>query len=78
MGKEAQRILKSLFASPRPLRNPFQLSKILGEESDDLIGLTVVEGADDNGICCEERYKRVNPNIKIQKSKLISYAKTVP
>jgi hypothetical protein len=56
MRKEAKGILKSLPAPPRPLGNSFQLSKILGKEGDDLIGLSVVEGANHNGICREERH----------------------
>ena len=57
MRKEAQGILKSLPAPPRPFRYSFQLSEILGEEGDDLIGFSVVEGANYNGIRREERHK---------------------
>ena len=58
MGKEAKGILKSLLAPPRPLCNSLQFTKIFGEESDDLIGLTVVERANHDGIRFEERHKR--------------------
>ncbi len=54
MGKKAKGILKSLLASSRPFCDPFNLPKIFGEEGDDLIGLPVMGGADDNGICLEE------------------------
>ena len=64
MRKETEGILKSLPAPPRPLCNPFQLTKIFGEESDDLIGLTVVERANHNGIRFEERHKRTRSNSK--------------
>ncbi len=56
MRKEAERILKSLPAPPRPLCNPLELAKISGEECDDLIGFTVVERANHNGIRFEERH----------------------
>ena len=57
MRKEAEGILKSFPAPPRPLCNPLQLAKIFGEESDDLIGLTVVERSNHNGIRFEERHR---------------------
>jgi hypothetical protein len=70
MRKQAKRILKSLFASPRSLRNPFQLSKISGEESDDLIGFSVVEGADDNGVRREERHKNFEKFVPFRSDRL--------
>ena len=57
MRKEAQGILKSFLAPPRPLCNPLQLAKIFGKEGDDLVGLAVVEGADYNGIRREEGHE---------------------
>ncbi len=64
MGKEAKSILKSFPASPCPFGNPFQLSKISGEESDDLIGLPIVERASYNGIGREEWHKSTRSNPK--------------
>ncbi len=65
MRKKAKGILKPLPAPPRPFGNPFQLSKILGEEGDDLVGLTVVCGSDDNGVCFEERHEEIVPIVWI-------------
>lgn len=67
MRKEAKGVLKSPPAPPRPLGNSLELSKILGKEGDDLIGLTVVEGADDNGMGREERHQR--SSIKMSNAK---------
>lgn len=58
MRKEAKGVLKSLPAPPRPLGYSLQLSKILGEEGDDFIRLTVVEGTSDDGIGREERHRQ--------------------
>ena len=57
MRKEAKGILKSLPAPSRPFGYSFQLSKIRGKEGEDLIGLTIVERANHNGICRKERHK---------------------
>jgi len=64
MRKEAKGVLKPFPAPPRPLCNSFQLSKILAKEGKDLIGLTIVEGADHNGIRCKERHKKTQSNPK--------------
>ncbi len=58
MRKETEGILKSLPAPPRPFGNPFQLTKIFSEESDDLVGLTVIERANHNGIRFEEGHMK--------------------
>ena len=67
MRKKAKGVLKPLLAPPGPLCNAFQLTKISGKKSDDLIGIPVVEGTNHNGIRREERHKRTrsNPNIEI-------------
>lgn len=49
MGEEAKDILKPFLASSRPLCDPLQFSEIPGAEGDDLIGLPVIERANDNG-----------------------------
>jgi hypothetical protein len=64
MRKEAKGVLKSLPAPPRSLSNPFQLSKILGEEGNDLIGLPIVERANHNGMGREEWHKKTRSNPK--------------
>jgi hypothetical protein len=66
MRKWGKGILKSLSASPCALCDPFQLSKIFGKESDDLIGLSIVERTGDNGMSRKEWHKRTkaNPNIE--------------
>jgi len=62
MRKEAKGILKSLPAPSRPFGYSFQLSKIRGKEGEDLIGLTIVERANHNGICRKERHKKIPLN----------------
>jgi hypothetical protein len=64
MRKEAKGILKSLPAPSRPFGYSFQLSKIRGKEGEDLIGLTIVERANHNGICRKERHKLTKLNPK--------------
>lgn len=64
MRKEAQGVLKSFPAPPRPLRNSLQFSKILSEKGDNLIGFSVVQRTDHNGICREERHKETISNPK--------------
>jgi len=59
MRKGGKGILKSLSASPCPFGNPFQLSKISGEESNDLIGLSIVERTGYNGMGREEWHKKL-------------------
>jgi hypothetical protein len=53
MGKQTQSILKSFLAPSRSLGNPFDLSKIFGEEGNDLIRLPIIGGAGDNGVRLE-------------------------
>ena len=57
MRKEAKGVLKSFPAPPRSLSNPFQLTEIFGEESHDLIGLSIVQRANHNGMGREEWHK---------------------
>ena len=64
MRKKAKGILKSLPAPSRPFGYSFQLSKIRGKEGEDLIGLTIVERANHNGICRKERHKLTKLNPK--------------
>ena len=64
MRKGGKSILKSLSASPRPLCDALQLSKISGEESNDLIGLPIVERTGYNGMGRKEWHKRTKSNPK--------------
>src|SRR4030042_255304 len=91
MREEAKGVLKSLPAPPRPLCYSVQLSKFPGEEGDDFIGLTIVEGANHNGIGREKRHKRtkLNPNIgrnvttvpirnRLPKTRKVQMSKSLP
>ena len=68
MGKEAEGILKSLPASSRSFCNPFDLSKIFGEEGDDLIRFPVIGGTDDDGFGCEEWHKKIRSRCGLLKT----------
>jgi hypothetical protein len=62
MRKEAQGILKTFPAPPRSFRNSFQFTEVLGEEGDNLIGLSVVQGTNHNGIGRKKRHKHTMLN----------------
>jgi hypothetical protein len=65
MRKRGKGILKSLPASPCPLCDALQFSKIFGKESDDLIGLSIVERTGYNGMGREKWHKKTKSNPKV-------------